>query len=305
VAPSSHSSAEKGLSVPGTALLRSPVRIWVAGGLTVAILAMAVAAGVASSPAHWGPLIFMETLSARLSGLLLLLGTKIPLGYAFVAGMIAAVNPCGFALLPAYLGLYLGDNRGGAGARRPVGRAVAVSATVTASFVLLFGLFGILARLGASAVASSLPWIGTAVGVGLIVLGGVLASGRDWNISVGPRVASRFGAAARSRGIAGYAAYGAAYGLASLGCALPVFLGVVGTSLQVHGAVAAVGQFVLYGLGMGAVLTVVTVATAWFGAGFSRWLRSAGQYSGWASAVLLWLAGAYVVYYWFTATWLL
>jgi cytochrome c biogenesis protein CcdA len=270
-------------------------------GVTAAILATAVAAGVASSPAQWGPLIFAETLSARLTGWLLLLGTKLPLGYAFVAGMIASVNPCGFALLPAYLGLYLSDDRGGAGARRPVGRAVAVSATVTASFVLLFGFFGILARVAASAVASSLPWIGTTVGVGLIMLGGVLASGREWDVPLGPRLAGRFGATARIAGISGYAAYGTAYGLASLGCALPVFLGVVGTSLQLHGAADAVGQFMLYGLGMGAVLTAATLATAWFGAGFSQWLRSAGRYSGWASAILLWLAGAYVVYYWLTA----
>ena len=283
------------------AVLRPPVRIWVAAGITAASLATAVAAAVVSSPAQWGPLIFAETLSARLSGLLLLLGTKIPLGYAFVAGMIAAVNPCGFALLPAYLGLYLGDGQGGAGARRPVGRAVAVSATMTASFVLLFGLFGILARLAASAVAPSLPWIGTTVGAGLILLGGILAAGQEWDLPLGRRAAGRFRAGARTQGIGGYAAYGAAYGLASLGCALPVFLGVVGTSLQLHGAADAVGQFMLYGLGMGAVLTAATLATAWFGAGSAKWLRSAGRYSGWASAVLLWLAGAYVVYYWLIA----
>ncbi len=287
------------------ASLRSPARTWLAVGITAAALATAIAAGAVSSPAHWGPLIFVETLSARASGLLLLLGTKVPLGYAFVAGMIASVNPCGFALLPAYLGLYLGDARGAAGAGRPVGRAVVVSVTVTASFVLLFGLFGILARLAAAAVASSLPWIGIAVGAGLILLGGVLASGHEWAVPLGPRAAGRLSAAARSRGIGGYAAYGTAYGLASLGCALPVFLGVVGTSLQLHGIADAAGQFMLYGLGMGVVLTVVTVATAWFGAGFATRLRSAGRYSGWASAVLLWLAGAYVVYYWLTAVRLL
>ena len=47
---------------------------------------------------HRVPLIFVETLSARISGVLLSLGTKAPLGYAFVAGMVASVNPCGFVL---------------------------------------------------------------------------------------------------------------------------------------------------------------------------------------------------------------
>jgi hypothetical protein len=57
----------------------------------------------------------------------------------------------------------------------------------------------------------------------------------------------------------------------------------------------------LYRIGMGAVLTVVTVATAFFGAGFSKRLRSAGRHLSWATAVLLWLAGGYVVYYWLIA----
>ena len=30
-------------------------------------------------------------------------------GLAFAAGLVAALNPCGFALLPAYLALVVGD----------------------------------------------------------------------------------------------------------------------------------------------------------------------------------------------------
>ena len=215
--------------------------------------------------------------------------------------MVASVNPRGFALWPAYLGYYLSDDPGGRGGRRPAVRALAVSGTVTASFALLFGLAGILAGLAASAVTPALPWIGTAIGVGLILLGGVLASGRELTVSAGPRVAQHLKAGTRSRGLTGYAAYGTAYALASLGCTLPVFLGVVGTSLQLHGLAAAIGQFVLFGLGMGTVLAVLTVATAWFGDGLIRRARTLGRYIGWASAALLWLAGAYIVYYWLTA----
>jgi cytochrome c-type biogenesis protein len=280
---------------------RSPARAWLAAGITAAVLIVAIALGVFSSTAASGPLVFVETMSAGISGVLLSFGAKAPLGYAFVAGMVASVNPCGFVLLPAYLGLYLGDAEGAGGGRRPIGRAVLVSVTVTASFILLFGLFGILAGLAASAVTSALPWIGTAIGAGLIVLGGVLASGAAVNMPAAPWAAHHLSAATRRRGIGGYAAYGAAYGLASLGCTLPVFLGVVGTSLQLHGLADAVAQFILFGTGMGVVLATVTVATAWAGGGLLRRLRAVGRYAGWASAMLLWLAGAYVVYYWLTA----
>jgi cytochrome c-type biogenesis protein len=285
----------------GQSLLRWPARTWLAFGISATVLALAVAGAVRSSPAALGPLIVVESLSARISGILLSLGTKVPLGYAFVAGMVASVNPCGFVLLPAYLGYYLGDDGGARGGRGRTGRALAVSATVTASFGLLFGLAGILAGLAASALASSLPWIGTAVGVGLILLAGMLASGRELTASLAPRVAHHLGTATRNRSLGGYAAYGTAYGLASLGCTLPVFLGVVGTSLQLHGLADAVGQFVLFGIGMGAVLAALTLATAWFGDGLLRRAQAVRRHVGWVSAVLLWLAGAYIVYYWLTA----
>ena len=280
---------------------RPSVRIWLAVGVTAALLAIAVVAGVRMSPTATGPLIVVESLSARISGLFLLAGAKVPVGYALIAGMVASVNPCGFVLLPAYVSYYLGDGSGGVGSRGQLRRALLVSVTVTASFALLFGLAGILAGLAASALTSSLPWIGVTMGAGLIMLGGLLASGRELNLSLAPRVAQRFRAASRRRGLGGYVAYGAAYGLASLGCTLPVFLGVVGTSLQLHGLAGAVGQFILFGIGMGVVLTACTVATAWLGDGLIKRARALAPHIGWLSAVVLWLAGAYVLYYWLTA----
>ncbi len=37
-------------------------------------------------------------------------GEALPLGFAFTAGMATAANPCGFAMLPAHLSLYLGTS---------------------------------------------------------------------------------------------------------------------------------------------------------------------------------------------------
>jgi len=286
--------------------VRWPARTWLAAGVSALVLAVAIGVGLRSAPGSWGPVIFVESLSARISGILLSLGARAHLWYAFVAGVVASVNPCGFVLLPAYLGYYLGDDlaggdQGAAGSRRRAGRAVVIGTTVAASFALLFGLVGIVANLAASAVTPALPWIGTAVGAGLILLGGMMASGRALTVSLPARVAGLLRPATRIRGIGGYAAYGTAYALASLGCTLPLFLAVVGTSLQSHGLAAAVGQFLLFGLGMGAVLAALTLATAWFGDSLVRLVRPLGRHVGWVSAVLLWIAGAYIVYYWLTA----
>ena len=53
---------------------------------------------------------FVEALSGSSSSSLGNLGLLAPLGFAFATGMASAVNPCGFAMLPAYIGLYLGSN---------------------------------------------------------------------------------------------------------------------------------------------------------------------------------------------------
>jgi cytochrome c-type biogenesis protein len=298
--------------------VRQPARIWLAAVVSTAVLGLAVAAGLRSSPTSLGPLIAVESLSARFSGEFLALGTVAPLGYALVAGMVASVNPCGFVLLPTYLAYYLGDRHDEAGAggepsgRRDAaspgyrtGRALAVSATMTASFVLLFGLAGLIATVAASGLASSLPWLGTAIGVALIALAGLVAAGRTLSFPLAPSALRRLRPATRNLGLSGYLAYGLAYALASLGCTLPVFIAVVGTSLQSRGLADAVGQFLLFGLGMGIIITVLTLATAWFGDGLVKRVRVIGRHVGWVSAAMLWLAGAYVVYYWLTTVRLL
>jgi hypothetical protein len=46
---------------------------------------------------------------------------------------------------------------------------------------------------------------------------------------------------------------------------------------------------------------LLTIATAWFGDGLRGRAQPLQRHISWASAVLLWLAGAYIVYYWLTA----
>src|SRR5262249_14403303 len=50
----------------------------------------------------------VEHASASTGAFLADTGALIPLGFAFGAGVVSAVNPCGFTMLPVYLGLYLG-----------------------------------------------------------------------------------------------------------------------------------------------------------------------------------------------------
>lgn len=270
----------------------------VVGALTAA-LAAAILTGSRIGPITGG-IESVSTLSATSLGRVI---RAVPLGYALGAGMVAAVNPCGFALLPAYLGLYLGsgdDAVSGAGLGRRLGRAVEVSATVAASFVLLFGVAGLIVSVAASALARFLPWAGLAIGVLLVIAAGRMLAGGTLYTSLGERLGERFGAGARRGGVRGYFAYGLAYGTASLSCTLPIFLAVVGSALTAAGFLGAALQFVLYALGMGLVITVLTLGVAFFKHAAVARVRRLSRFVEPASAALLLVAGAYIVYYWLT-----
>jgi cytochrome c biogenesis protein CcdA len=78
---------------------------------------------------------------------------EIPVALAFTAGLVATVNPCGFAMLPAYLALFLGlEGDDPATGPRAVGRALRVGLVVSTGFVAVFAVAGALLTLGVQAV---------------------------------------------------------------------------------------------------------------------------------------------------------
>jgi cytochrome c biogenesis protein CcdA len=274
-------------------------------GLLASMLAVAAAvvAALVAGPGATGIVGNVERASSASGTLLQKVSGALPLGYAFAAGMVASVNPCGFALLPAYLGYYLSDGGTGAGQRRAgqgLARAVEVSAMVTIGFVLLFGVVGLVLNTVTFAAVSLFPWIGLLIGVFLVGLGGRLAGGAKLYSPLGERVAGRLGRGARQTGARGYLLYGLAYGAASLGCTLPIFLLVVAGSLTRGGLLSGALQFVLYALGMGTVITALTLATAFLGRAAVSRVRAVARYVQPVSAALLLLVGAYTIYYWLT-----
>lgn len=237
----------------------------------------------------------------------------LPLGYAFGAGMVSTVNPCGFAMLPVYLGLFLGSGQllsaSGPGTAAAVqvsppaatlvqmARAVLVALAVTSGFVLLFGGVGLVISAGGRAIVQWVPWVALVVGLLLVVLG--LATLRGWYLPAGfaARLANRLGDP-KGVSVQGFFVFGLAYAITSLSCTLPVFLTVVGGSLAVEGFASAALQFVSYALGMGLVILVLTLGLAAFKGAAVKVVRKVLPYTERISAALLIVAGGYIVYYW-------
>lgn len=212
------------------------------------------------------------------------------LSLAVGAGMLAALNPCGFALLPAWLTLVV--ERTGAGDRRQaVVRAVGMAAAMTVGFVAVFGTFGALVVPLALSLERYLPWVTVVIGLALVVGGAVLASGRELTVRL-PRFQR-----APTGGWLTMAGYGAAYALASLSCTVAPFLAVLASTSRSSGVGAGLAVVVAYAVGMGLLVGVLAVAVALAQGALVVRLRSALPWVSRVSGVLLLVAGAYVAWY--------
>ncbi|MFR9674699.1 cytochrome c biogenesis CcdA family protein [Streptomyces sp. TR02-1] len=218
--------------------------------------------------------------------------SDLPLALALTAGMLAAVNPCGFALLPAYLSLLvLGDDS----PDRPaaVARALAATAAMTAGFAAVFALFGLAVAPVAGQVQEHLPWFTVVFGVLLVLVGGRLVAGGTLP-SLLPRLRR---APAVSRSAGSMALFGGAYALASLGCTIAPFLAIVISAFRSGSTFGGVLLFAAYALGMGVVVGAAALSVALTRTASVGGLRRLGPVASRLGGALLLLAGGYVAYY--------
>ncbi len=216
-----------------------------------------------------------------------------PLALAFASGMVAAVNPCGFAMLPAYVTFFLGQE----GDRVPgrgesVLRAIPVALAVSLGFVVVFGVVGIALRPISSTVQEYAPWATIVVGLGLVVFGVVMLFGYEMTARI-PKL-DRGG---RTRGLGSMFLYGVSYAIASLTCTIGIFIANIVNAFSRTDFVSGVSVLVVYAAGMGLVITALTVAIALARDSVVRFLRSGMQYANRVAGGLMVLMGAYVAWY--------
>ncbi|MEU3445342.1 cytochrome c biogenesis protein CcdA [Streptomyces griseoincarnatus] len=216
----------------------------------------------------------------------------LPLALALGAGMLAAVNPCGFALLPAYLSLLvLGDDS----PRRTVavGRALAATAAMTAGFAAFFGVFGLVIQPVAGQVQEHLPWFTIAFGLLITTAGAWLLAGRQL-----PTLAPKLRRApAVTRSVPSMALFGMAYATASLGCTVAPFLAIVVSAFRSGSTTEGIALFAAYAAGMGLIVGAASLTVALTRTTAVTRLRRLGAIAPRLGGGLLLLVGAYVAYY--------
>ena len=213
-------------------------------------------------------------------------------GLAFVAGMVAAFNPCGFAMLPAYLTLVIDPQNNGQ--LTAVRRALAATASMALGFLVVFGSFGLLTVSVASTVQRYLPYVTLAIGAVLFVMGVWLLSGRELKMPNLVGGSARWAPTARLGSMFGY---GVGYAIASLSCTIGPFLAVTGTSLRRGSPAQGVLVYVAYAAGIALVVGVLAVAVALASSSMVDRMRAALPYVNRVSGLILVVVGLYVGYY--------
>jgi cytochrome c biogenesis protein CcdA len=215
-------------------------------------------------------------------------------GLAFGAGLVAALNPCGFAMLPAYLALVVRGE--GTGALAAIGRAGAATAAMAVGFVAVFGAFGLLTVAAAATVQRFLPYVTVVIGIILVALGIWLLLGRELTALTPDRMVRGPQWAPTSR-LGSMFAYGLSYAVASLSCTIAPFLAVTGAALRGDSAVGTLSVYVAYAAGFTLVVGVLAVAAALSSAAVGDRMRRIMPYLNRISGILLVVVGLYVAYY--------
>lgn len=215
------------------------------------------------------------------------------LSFALAAGTLAAVNPCGFAMLPAYLTLVvLGDGREDRRRAVAVRRALAATAVMALGFVAVFGAFGLVIAPLADSVQRYLPIVTVLIGAVLVALGAWMLTGRELTVLMPkPR---RGAPTARLGSMFGY---GVAYAIASLSCTIGPFLAVTSVTFRAGSVLGGLLAYLAYAAGMALVVGVAATAVALAGIAAFTAARRLLPYVNPAGGALLIIVGAYVAYY--------
>ena len=217
------------------------------------------------------------------------------IAFAMAAGLVAALNPCGFALLPGYLALVVaGEGTAPPSRIAAVGRALAATAMMAAGFLAVFGSFALILAPFTAVIQQYLPVFTIVIGAALLLLGAWMLTGRELTVLL-PKTRS----GAPTARLGSMFGYGVAYAVASLSCTIGPFLAVTGSTFRTGSILDGIVAYLAYALGMALLVGVLATAIALAAAPVTTWLRGATSYLTRIGGALLVAAGAYVAYYGF------
>ncbi len=214
--------------------------------------------------------------------------------FPFGVGMMAAVNPCGFTMLPTYLGYFIGIDNHESKRLQALTRAIWVAVVLTAGFVAVFGGIGVWISLflNQTAVVKHVGYITITVGLVLVAMGVAMLFGQHFQLRL-----PQSNKAISGREMGSMFGFGVSYAVVSLSCTIGLFVNAVSNAFTTDGFWVGIGSFVAYGLGMGSVVLFVTVGLARARSDVAGYLRRVFPQLGRISGCIVVVGGIYLIDY--------
>ncbi len=218
----------------------------------------------------------------------------IDLARPLTLGLVAAFNPCGFAMLPAYVSYFLGlESEDETNVARNVLRALVVALTMTLGFMAVFGTIGILTStlIAESTLSQNVPYATVAFGILMIPLGIAMLRGYEPKLNI-----RRLQAGGGSNQLPSIFLFGVSYAIVSISCTIGLFLAAVADSFtrEGEGVINGIAGFLAYAAGMGLVILVLSIGVALARNSVATNMRRFLPYVNKVSGGMLILAGAYL-----------
>lgn len=211
------------------------------------------------------------------------------LSLAFSAGVVTFFNPCAYAMLPAYISYHFIRRSKPSSLTKNLLWGVSVGGAVSLGFMAVFLAVGGIVSLVGAQIGPYLPWAAIVVGVALVVLGAFWLMGIRPSLAISPKISL-------SDGKLPFFGFGVGYAVASMACALPVFLMVMFAAVGSGGFLSGLLIFFIYSLGMVVVMIPLTIAVATSKNLVLRYFERAMPWIHKAGAVILVVAGLYLIF---------
>ena len=210
---------------------------------------------------------------------------------AFVAGVFATFNPCGFAMLPAYLSLAILDAQKLTSRRTQIFKALKFSGLMGIGIVGVFAIFSLVIFPISTSIQKYLPYVTSLLGLGILLFGtalifkGPVLLKKIWSPNVPP-----------TGSWITYILYGVTFALGSISCTIGPFLAVTSTALGAS-LVESLLTYIFYGLGFVATISILAIFTALSKDLLIKKIRGAGGALEKFMGGLMALIGLYLIYF--------
>ena len=216
---------------------------------------------------------------------------------AFISGIAAVFSPCGIAMLPVYMSIFYAKKEVSSSNRLITG--ILFGLTVTSAFIVVFLLIGLLLSLFGRGLVTYTPWVALFLGFFLVPLGIIMMFGKNISIfsSTIDKLANKLKMNKSSNKYKMFFLFGIGYSIAALSCTFPLFLTIVSIALASSGTFGGLYAFLVYAMGMGAMMIAISIGLATSKEFVTDKLSKIMPHMHKISGLVILLAGIYIIYY--------